>query len=220
MSYQNELKVINQNVCGVTDWLWVKEDTSSWPSSLFWEVGHYDKYLRYLKKRDLVVTAGANCGLHARMYADIFKTVYAFEPESLNFHCLVNNCQMDNVIKIMGALGSENGISKLLLSSPDQCGSHRMDFNSIEENTVPVFTIDSFNFPQCDLIQLDAEGSEPQIIKGAINTISKHRPIVIMETVQEIDYPECAEILTGLDYARVDISYGDSIWQPLEDRVI
>ena len=213
MSYGKDLKIINEPIEDIDNWLWVKEDTTSWPGPRReWINDHYSKFFKYLRNRNVVITAGANCGMHARLFADKFKLVYAFEPDSLNFHCLVNNCQFDNVIKIMGALGSENGMSNLYRSSLNECGSHRMESKISEYGILPVFSIDSFNFNECDFIQLDAEGSEPFILEGAIKTIKKFKPVISVETIRGVDYPGCVSMFSYFEYERVDLSGSDSVW--------
>lgn len=216
MSYANLLKYQpkDEDVFGETDWLWVKADTSSWPGPrVEWITEHAVKYYRYLTGRDTVVTAGANCGLHARFFAKTFRRVYAFEPDPLNFHCMVNNCQYDNVIKMMCALGDENRMVQIRHAGLEHCGSHRIiDSGQGDRNGVPMLTIDTFQMSSCDLIQLDVEGLEHRVLKGAVGTIRKFKPVITVETLQGVDYAEVTDIMAGLDYQRVDLSGSDSVW--------
>ena len=41
--------------------------------------------------------------------------------------------------------------------------------------------IDDLNLQQCDLIHLDVEGYEEKVINGALETIKKFKPVVIVE---------------------------------------
>ena len=43
--------------------------------------------------------------------------------------------------------------------------------------------IDDLNLPGCDLIQLDLEGYEFYALQGGIETIKKHKPVIVIETV-------------------------------------
>ena len=44
-----------------------------------------------------------------------------------------------------------------------------------------VKTLDSFNLQNVDFIKIDAEGYEPLIAKGALETIQRCRPIILYE---------------------------------------
>lgn len=48
---------------------------------------------------------------------------------------------------------------------------------------VPCRTIDSYNFTEVDAIKIDVEGSELQVIQGAVQTIDQYRPSVQVEIV-------------------------------------
>jgi len=196
------------DLCGVKNWWWIKGDTNSWEGpSMNWKQSHKDKYFQFVKKRDVVVTAGANHGIHARFYADTFKTVYAFEPNPIAFHCLVLNCPFDNVIKMNCALGSKIEMVEMK-GHPDKtsgiCKVQRGGY-------IPCLTIDTLNLSDCDLIQLDVEGYEGRILQGAIKTIEKFRPVVIAENGRKGDVMNLLQKM-GYDYKEQSIS--DSIWCP------
>lgn len=180
MSYKELLKVRPDIVDGVGDWLWVASDSGAWDGPhREWQETHRDAYLNNTKGRDIVVQAGGNCGLYPRLFAQHFKTVYTFEPDPLNFHCLVNNCQLDNVVKINGALGKDNSLVRMKRSSMSNVGMHQVVTDG--ECLVPQFTIDQLNLPACDLIQLDVESYESAVLLGAIKTIEKYKPTISCE---------------------------------------
>jgi hypothetical protein len=43
-------------------------------------------------------------------------------------------------------------------------------------------TLDSFNLEKVDILKIDVEGFECDVVEGAFNTISKHKPKIIIET--------------------------------------
>ena len=104
----DELIMVRPDVVdGEKDWHWLKHDTGAWDGPVEdWETSHKIKYMKYLKGNDVVVTAGGNQGLYSRLYAKYFKNVYVFEPDPLNFHCLVLNNQNERIIKMNCGLGS------------------------------------------------------------------------------------------------------------------
>jgi FkbM family methyltransferase len=54
-----------------------------------------------------------------------------------------------------------------------------------ETYEVEVRTLDSFDFDDVDAIKIDCEGYEYPILKGSIQTIKTHRPVVQLEIVPE-----------------------------------
>lgn len=189
-NYNDLLKVRDQDVDGVSGWTWVKEDDGAWDGPhKEWMNSHRDAYLSASRGRDIVVQAGGNCGLYPRLFAKYFKYVYTFEPDPLNFHCLVNNCQLDNIIKINGALGSDNRMVRVQRSGMGNVGCHTVNSHD-GERFVPQFTIDQLNLPACDFIQLDVEGYEINILKGAIKTIEKYKPGISCENGTNNGIPE------------------------------
>ncbi len=190
MNYADQLKVRDQDVDGISGWTWVKEDSGAWDGPhQEWMNSHRDAYLGASRGRDIVVQAGGNCGLYPRLFAKYFKTVYTFEPDPLNFHCLVNNCQLDNIIKINGALGSDNCMVRVQRSGMGNVGCHTVNSND-GERLVPQFTIDQLYLPACDFIQLDVEGYEINILKGALKTIEKYKPGISCENGTNNGIPE------------------------------
>ena len=53
-----------------------------------------------------------------------------------------------------------------------------------EERTVPVKTLDEFNFKNVDLIKIDTEGHEMNVLSGARRTLEAYSPILIIEIEQ------------------------------------
>lgn len=169
-----------QEVDGVSNWVWRENENGAWDGPhQEWIHSHRDAYLKYCRKFEVVIQAGGNQGLYPRLFANHFKTVYTFEPDSYNFHCLVNNCQQDNIVKIQAALGAEN---KLISISGDPGMTNSGTITVMQQSGyIPQVTIDSFNFVDVDLIQLDIEGYEPEALKGALNTIERCKPVVACE---------------------------------------
>lgn len=181
MSYQSLLKTRCDLIDGIGDWMWVAEDHGAWTGpAKEWIETHRDAYLNSSKGREIIIQAGGNCGLYPRLFAKYFKWVYTFEPDPLNFHCLVNNCQMDNIIKINGALGANNEMVKVQRHSMNNVGMHKIDQKG-GQSFIPQFTVDQLKLPACSFIQLDVEGYEINILKGAIETIKKYKPGIACE---------------------------------------
>lgn len=204
ITYRDEVVKMADSDHYETNWMWVKEDSGAWDGPKHdWESSHSIKYFKYLKQREVVVTAGACCGMHVRFYAKQFSRVYAFEPDPLNFHCMVNNAQYDNVIKLNAALGDKNGLIRVNRGGMGNVGTHTVS----EGGIVPCFALDTLNLDACDLIQLDVEGYELNVVHGAIETIKRFWPVITAENGHK-----CEDFLTSIGYEGVDQSQSDKVF--------
>lgn len=212
MSYSELVEIRDEVIDGETNWMWVKGDTGSFNGPRDdWET-HKTKFFKHVKNYDVIVTAGANCGMYSRLYSKMFKHVYAFEPDPLAFFCMVNNCQADNVIKLNAALGHGHGmvgIQRATPGGPEMNVGMNVITNPSEEYQIPMLTVDSLGLQACDVIQLDVEGFEQYALQGASQTIQKFKPVIIAE---RFGTPEHEKAMKGIGYQLVDISCMDAIY--------
>jgi len=220
MTYGSSIEIRKVDVMGETDWHWPIGDVYCFGEGDFattgtgpaadWIQDFHIKYFEHLRENNVVITAGAACGMYARFYAKKFKHVYAFEPDPLNFHCLVNNTQNDNVVKINAALSDINGITGFKRSAVDNVGTGSVV--APNDFLIPTLTIDTFHFHACDLIQLDAEGYEGNILVGARYTINRYKPVIISERFDEDNHKEF--MLNLFNYRYIETSHMDAIYLP------
>ena len=162
MSYESLLHQVNDKVDNVESWTWIEIDWEGfrWPKE-DWQNKIKGYIEKYVKNRTVVVQAGGLQGMYPRLLSDMFERVYTFEPDPLSFHCLVNNCQKDNIVKIQAAVGESFGLIDV-----NRFCEHNVGMNSvIQGNKYPTFTIDSLGLDACDFIQLDVEGYEIPALK-------------------------------------------------------
>lgn len=194
--FKDKIYIRPDTVQEETGWYWIVDDSGSWDGPKNeWITSHYDKYFKYLKNRNVVITAGANCGMYAKLYSKQFKAVYAFEPTPLNFHCMVMNNQNTNVIKFNCALGDKvrmigmyetnttnSGMNEARIENDDLSHSFvKQEGTKLTDIIIPRLTIDTLQLPECDLIQLDVQGYELECLKGGKDTIEKFKPVIILE---------------------------------------
>jgi FkbM family methyltransferase len=136
-----------------------------------------------LKKGQTVIDIGANIGYYALTEASIVGVsgrVYAIEPVSKNIELLINNIKLNNLENIntyQCAIGNYNGNIDIGISEYSNLCSATNKIGILKYETVPIITLDKFittnKLEQPDVIRMDVEGYETEIIKGAINTLSK-----------------------------------------------
>lgn len=157
------------------DW-WPASDAECRPA-VTGHVQDVDIAIELCRHSRVAVQAGGNCGIWPRHLAKRFDVVYTFEPDADNFMCLSLNAPAPNIIKMQAALGNRRTPVSLLVT-PHNVGAHRV---LESEGSIPQIRIDDLNLPACDFIQLDIEGFEYFALRGAMKTIAKFRPVIMLE---------------------------------------
>jgi FkbM family methyltransferase len=207
MLYKDLVEMRKVKSHGIEELLWIKADTGAFDGPLSDWASHSEKYMTYCDKFDVVVCAGGNQGMYPLLFSRMFKTVYTFEPDPLNFHCLVNNCQDDRIVKFNCALGSKNEMGQLKLGATDNTGTHEVYPST--EGIVPMLQLDNFDFQQLDLLQLDIEGYEQQALLGGREIINKFKPVISVERSN----PAIVSYLAQYGYQEVDRSHADTFFK-------
>ncbi len=207
-NYFSKIGILKSEVGNITQWFWPLSDNQTYNIIMHdWVIGIEPILKEYFKNGRTVIQAGGNCGVYPLLYTQYFKNVYTFEPDPINFFCLNLNCQMTNIIKFNCALGEEPDIAVMQEVAEGNRGMNQVSkVNEQSTNTVPIVTIDSFEFKDVDLIQFDLEGFEQFAIKGAVKTIDKYKPMIIMETAHNSDnamYQINCNILKDINYLPV-----------------
>lgn len=164
-----------------------------------------------IRLRDLVpsprtvVDIGMNVGMNTIEYATFAKAVHGFEPVPETHELAVENIRMNkesyskdkewypnasleltaNIDTYNVALGYEEDTLEMAIMAND--GHNRILSEDETTNyptvSVPVHLLDNYNFADVDIIKVDVEGYELNVLRGAVETIKKNRPIVQVETV-------------------------------------
>lgn len=172
-----------------------------------------EKWLNHVKGRDVCVQAGGNIGYFPIELSNHFKHVITFEPEPLNYACLAENCKyIANIEYYQAALGENIGSSGIHFDL-ENIGAHYLK----DEGDIEVMTIDSLNLESCDLIALDIEGYEWQALKGAIKTIEKFHPTIVIEMKNHgkrygYDDKQMERWLSELGYRDVEKVFRDHVF--------
>jgi FkbM family methyltransferase len=181
---------------------------------------HIDAALEYVKCRDVVVQAGAHVGIWPLQLSALFKRVYTFEADEVNFRCAALNIDDDSVILIKAALGAKCGTLPWYRSLSNT-GKHRPNElgRGKHAGTVDVVTIDSLDLPALDFLALDIEGYEQAALKGGTATIEKYRPVVLIEDMPHAPWHGFAlggaqRWLEARDYRLATRVDDDQIWVP------
>lgn len=127
-----------------------------------------------------VIDAGACLGDHTATYAKLVGptgTVLAFEPGLLTYEALWRNFQdKPHVLCFHAALGHHEGRTFHKLAE-NVGGSHLGD----EGDSVKLTTIDALGLARLDFCHFDAEGFEPQVLRGGRETLTRLKPAMVLE---------------------------------------
>lgn len=134
--------------------------------------------MRYVRGRKAVVQAGGHCGIWPLWLAKKFERVFTFEPDPSNWECLKANTQGEDRIFAVNACLGELPTKIRMSVNGKNTGGHK---GTKEPGDTPVVTIDGLQLAECDLIVLDIEGMELPALKGAANTLSEFRPVLMLE---------------------------------------
>lgn len=162
-----------------------------------------EKFKHLIKEGDIIIDVGANSGLYSILFSKLVGSggkVYAFEPDKCTFHLLeknlfLNNCQ--NVDAYNFALSNKQSQIEMISFNTDVYNLQSGDSfkymkevlpSSVSENTsqqMMAYKMDDITevkaLNKIDFIKIDVEGAEMLVIEGAIETISKFKPLIIFE---------------------------------------
>lgn len=126
------------------------------------------------------VDIGANIGLWTRVMAACFGRVTAFEPnpECHEAFWLNNEAAAPRITLLPCALGKEPA-TITLNTQLRSTGFTKVD--AAGNLAVQQRTLDSFALDEVDFIKIDVEGWEHNVVKGAIETIRRCKPVMIVE---------------------------------------
>jgi len=194
-------------------WFWRSDDTNFKTFKvLSSETELLEKVKPFLKSNKVVVQAGGNLGMQVVKFAEFFETVYTFEPDPINFYCLVNNLPYDNVIKFQCCLGEDHKMVSMN-HLQDEIGGFYVNEN---KGNIPTLRIDDLNLSSCDFIQLDVEGYQLFALRGAINTIQRFKPVISIELdwIERYNFShrDIINLLINLGYEKVDSYTSDHIY--------
>ena len=163
------------------------------------------------EKRNLVIQAGGNCGMFPVEYDRYFHRVVTFEPDPLNFKCLVANIDSKNITPIQACLGAVSGEIVPMRNNGKNIGACHVSKAPPTFHAF-TFTIDSLNLKP-DVIHLDVEGYEDLTLLGAEKTIQENHPLIVSEIKAENRFAVW-EFLREFSYVEIlTLTNGDYVYE-------
>ena len=157
----------------------LKFSNKSWVGEVFlYKIYIYQDFIP--TKNDVVVDVGAQYGDYAVLCAGYYKVrkVYCFEPLNSNFKEIEKNIKLNKLKNILAynvALGSKNKMIKITYNG-DMAG-----IGGSRTQKTYLKTLDSYRLKPT-ILKIDVEGFEMDVLRGAVKTIKRYHPKIIIET--------------------------------------
>lgn len=163
------------------------------------ELRTLQQYRTIVRPGDTVLDIGANIGAHTLTFAQLVGPtgqVIAFEPTRFAFQKLQRNVMLNPdlapriralqvaLLESEGAKVPEQIYSSWPLNSRDSLhavhGGQLQDTNGAVAASLDQ-VIDTLGLARVDFVKLDVDGHEPQVLAGAVRTLRKFRPRILVE---------------------------------------
>lgn len=131
--------------------------------------------LEYVKNHRRALDIGAHVGTWSRILVEHFDRVEAFEPLWDHQQCFRKN--VSEAMLHPYAVSSEDGVVRMRVI-PNHTGACHIDDNGVSVDAVK---IDDYEFDDVDFMKIDVEGHEVEVLEGAIETLKRCRPTIIVE---------------------------------------
>jgi FkbM family methyltransferase len=193
----------------------------------------------WLKSPTVFYDLGANVGYYSLLANRFITTgkIYAFEPMPLNRHIFEQHLQLnkkkiaDNNILLLPFAISDREKEIVFSNNSNQrdgntyISGSELFKNSGETITVKCFSIDELirqGFAAPDIIKIDVEGAEYDVLLGAIDTLKRYRPNVLLAT-HDCHLPgvrdKCVNFLKDLGYNLQDTGHHNKQVPGLDDYI-
>ncbi len=170
--------------------------------------GRNQLFGKLLRVGDVAIDVGAFVGAHTVFLAQKVGdegAVVAFEPQRLGFQMLCASVSLNslvNVYALHAAAGARSG--QVVVPPMDYRKLNTFAGLSIgtarEGESVPLSAIDVLDLQRCRLIKVSAEGMEVDVLRGAADTIRRHKPVLFVENYLKERSRALIEHMMGLGY--------------------
>ena len=170
-------------------------------ASLYWtgfhELREFIFLHQFLKEEMVALDVGANLGEYTLFMAKRLTRgrVLSFEPMEFVRSQLQENVKLNNFnrvdifdfglsdkkqkLNLHEVDDGNEGLGTLFLGNKKSKGSLEIELETLDEKW------DSFQLQRLEFVKIDVEGSELHVLLGAIKTITKFRPLILVEVSEE-----------------------------------
>jgi FkbM family methyltransferase len=170
---------------------------------------HEVAFLRqYVPEGGVVLDIGANIGaltIPLAQHVGATGRVIAFEPQRFVHQVLTANValhSLTNVEVVRAGVGAQAGalhVPVLDPNAPNNFGGLELNKGTPGEG-VPCVRVDDLRLSRLDVLKADVEGMEADVLRGAMATIARHKPVLYLESDRVAQRGELFDLVEGLGY--------------------
>jgi len=206
------------------------------------EYSSFQLFSTLLERGSIILDVGANSGVYSIFYSRLVGDkgrIYAFEPDTSNYFLLQENLKLNNCNNVRAynfALSNKESVVEMISYNPADLnlklqGDSFKYMKEVSDITEPLHRTKAYklddldeikNISKIDFIKIDVEGAELLVLQGSINTIKKHKPVIIFELLGEwtirFNYRpyEVLFLLNELNYEMEEYDFQQWIARPIK----
>lgn len=162
-------------------------------------------FASHLGASGTLLDVGANIGYYSMYCAPYCKQVFAFEPDPRNLDALRSNATAAVNVEVVTAAAS-SAAGEMTFSLGETSELSRLGgaaHGEVGRVRVEVVTLDEFMGARPELrvagIKTDTEGHDLDVLRGAVNVVRKHQPLILSEVA--LDDEELYRFACDVGYA-------------------
>jgi len=187
----------------------------------------YSNLIRSAQRPDLFIDIGTNYGTHSLLFLLHGIDTISFEPNTNCHNYFLETCKLNGITPHLEAVALGNKASNIELWFPkDETWLGSVDPRikdtlqsqyTLTSQIVRVVKLDDYleNFRgHRVLLKIDTEGSEYQILQGAIQTLQECKPLLMFECLAGENRGDVFDLLDGQAYTIHNLAYNGSFTSP------
>lgn len=162
-------------------------------------------FVQRVKAGATVLDVGAHTGYYSLLAARLAGpsgSVWSFEPDPVNFRFLKRHIalnRLDHVHPTQSAVSDSPGTAHFERGSGT--GTGRLGTaGPLRVDTVSLDDFCGARDLRVSAIKIDVEGAEELVLKGAMATLTRDRPVVFLSTHGPTVHATCVDLLRGMGY--------------------
>lgn len=192
-----------------------------------WENETTQLFTQLINQNDTVIDIGANIGYYSTLFSKLVGPkgkVIAFEPTNYYYKLLNENISvnvLNNIEVVKKGLSNISQELEIYIDESSATLHQPFDFYIKEKEKISLTTLDNYivslNLDKIDLIKIDVDGHDQFVLDGAMKTIRRYKPLIIIE-ISHIHYLEAG--VTAWDFYEKLKAWGFFIYYEIDRKEI
>lgn len=142
---------------------------------------------KYIPRNAVILDIGANIGNHSLYFASKCHSarIYSFEPVPETFDILKKNVELNHMTDVIKPINI--GLSDTITTGKiTRFASNNIGATVVQKSkdgSITLNKLDNIDIPEgrVDFAKIDVEGHEQLVLKGAVETLKKYKPVIFIE---------------------------------------